>query len=63
MESKENNEEIAKEVNTSGFFLPENLTDKIYNSIVKIQIYENNIGTGFFMQMPINKKKDFPFHL
>ena len=62
MESKVNKEEIIKEVDTSGFILPESLTDKIYNSIARIQIYENNIGTGFFMKMPINKKiKNFLF--
>ena len=37
-------------------YIPESLSDKLYNSIAKIQTNNKDIATGFFMKININKK-------
>ena len=37
-------------------YIPESLSDKLYNSIAKIQTNNKDISTGFFMKININKK-------
>ena len=45
-------------INYKGY-LPESLSNKLYNSIAKIQLNNIIIGTGFFIQIYMNKKKSF----
>lgn len=48
--------DFVDEVNSKhGPFIPESISDKLFNSIVKIEI-NNFIGTGFFIKFQINQK-------
>ena len=49
---------IKKEVNSGhANAIPENISDKLYNSIVKIKLSQKSYGTGFFMKFNINEKE------
>lgn len=44
-------------------YIPESASDKLYNSIVRIET-GNSTGTGFFIKILLNKKKQiFSFHM
>ena len=57
-----NKNEIQEEVDTShAAGIPESASDKLYDSIVRIEL-DNNRGTGFFMKANI-KGKQYKFLL
>ena len=47
-----NNYEFVNEVDTGFPSVPESVTKKLFNSIVRIEFLDN-IGTGFFMKIKI----------
>ena len=50
---------ISLEADLGTLNVPENITDRLYNSIARIEYKineQNNNGTGFFMKIDINKK-------
>ena len=55
-----NNQEKLSEIkiNYKGY-LPESLSNNLYNSIAKIQLNNRIVGTGFFLKIYMNKKKRF----
>ena len=55
--SKNNNNRINESDTKHGSLIPENASDILYNSIVKIIMSNNIQGTGFFIKIKANKKE------